>query len=263
MSQGNEGTGPAAGIDWARLREPLSARDLEWRVGSTNADKTKGQALPYLTHSAVADRLDEVVGPGNWECEYRTGPAGGVICRLGLLVGGRWVHKENGADNTEFESVKGGLSGAFKRAAVMWGIGRYLNRFNPPWVEIENKKYLPRNFDGLKYLGDEFLPATERRGNQAKASPSPAASQHKAESAQPARAPVQQPQAAQGTRAASGDQAIPEQFSDAEKELLAQLLDRLKKGTPAHMLRSYVNGDKAKAKLGEEARKYALQRIPA
>jgi hypothetical protein len=36
------------------------------------------------------------------------------------------VWKEDGAENTDIEAVKGGLSGAMKRAAVQWGCGRYL-----------------------------------------------------------------------------------------------------------------------------------------
>ena len=37
-----------------------------------------------------------------------------------------WITKWDGAENTDVEGVKGGLSGAMKRAAVQWGIGRYL-----------------------------------------------------------------------------------------------------------------------------------------
>jgi hypothetical protein len=35
--------------------------------------------------------------------------------------------------------VKGGLSDSFKRAAVLWGLGRYLYEIEGVWVEIEQK----------------------------------------------------------------------------------------------------------------------------
>ena len=37
-------------------------------------------------------------------------------------MGNKW----DAAENTQVEAVKGGRSGAMKRAAVQWGIGRYL-----------------------------------------------------------------------------------------------------------------------------------------
>jgi hypothetical protein len=129
----------------AALREPLPAAAIEWRVGSTTKDKAKGQALPYLTAHAVAERLDELLGPMNWATAYVPGPAGGVVCRLSIRgPDGTWVTKENGAENTEIEGVKGGLTDAFKRAAAIWGIGRYLYTYSPQWVELKDGKYLTK-----------------------------------------------------------------------------------------------------------------------
>ena len=45
--------------------------------------------------------------------------------------------KYDGAENTDIEPVKGGLSDSFKRAAVLWGIGRYLYDMESIWVAIE------------------------------------------------------------------------------------------------------------------------------
>src|SRR5690606_17516766 len=41
-----------------------------------------------------------------------------------------------GAGNTDVEADKGGISDAFKRAAVKWGVGRYLYGVESPWVKI-------------------------------------------------------------------------------------------------------------------------------
>ena len=122
---------------FARLRAPFHPSDIEWRAGATNGDKTRALALAYITSRAVMDRLDEVVGPHNWRDEYQPGPDGGVICGLSLRIAGEWVTKWDGAENTEFEAIKGGLSDAFKRAGYKWGIGRYLYRLESVWAPCE------------------------------------------------------------------------------------------------------------------------------
>lgn len=90
------------------------------------------------------DRLDKVVGPGNWQDEYKPGPSGGVICGISIYVyesdgACGWITKWDGAENTDFEAVKGGLSDAFKRAGVKWGIGRYLYGLEGVWVKCEQR----------------------------------------------------------------------------------------------------------------------------
>ena len=112
-----------------RLAEPFDPDQLEWRVGRTGTG-ARGpwvHVLAYQTSRAVMDRFDEVCGPESWVNEFRAGPGGGVICRIAVNIEGcGWVAKEDGAENTDIEAVKGGLSGAMKRAAVQWGCGRYL-----------------------------------------------------------------------------------------------------------------------------------------
>lgn len=122
---------------FACLATPFRPEDIEWRAGATNADKTKALALAYITSRAVMDRLDEIVGPENWRDEYQPGPDGGVICGLSLRIHGEWITKWDGAENTDFEAIKGGLSDAFKRAGYKWGIGRYLYRLESSWVACE------------------------------------------------------------------------------------------------------------------------------
>jgi hypothetical protein len=87
------------------------------------------------------DRLDAVVGPENWKDEYYPSPLGnGFECRLSIRLGdGSWVTKVDGAEPTQIESIKGAYSDSLKRAAVKWGIGRYLYRLPLVWVPIEAK----------------------------------------------------------------------------------------------------------------------------
>lgn len=121
-----------------RLAAPFDPSEIDWRVGSTNADKTKGMALAYIDARAVMDRLDAVVGPSGWQDSYTIGE-GKTICNLAIKCGDEWVWKADGAGNTDFEAEKGALSDSFKRAAVRWGIGRYLYNLASPWVPIESR----------------------------------------------------------------------------------------------------------------------------
>jgi hypothetical protein len=52
---------------------------------------------------------------------------------------GEWIWKYDGADDTEFQATKGGLSDAFKRAAVKWGVGRYLYHLPAVWVACRQR----------------------------------------------------------------------------------------------------------------------------
>lgn len=124
-------------IDFNKLSAPFARADIEFRAGATTKEKSSVLALAYITSRAVMTRLDEVAGPANWKDRYKPGPNGGVICGLSLRIEGDWITKWDGAENTNFEAIKGGLSDAFKRAAVKWGIGRYL--YNTPdfWVSCQ------------------------------------------------------------------------------------------------------------------------------
>lgn len=115
-------------IDYDKLREPFSADDIEWRVQTAGVTNGKAWAtvLAYITNRAIQSRLDAVVGAPNWKNEYSKAPDDGVLCGISIYDNDRWVTKYDGASNTQVEAVKGGLSSSMKRAAVQWGIGRYL-----------------------------------------------------------------------------------------------------------------------------------------
>lgn len=119
-----------------RLAEPFALEDIEWRVGSTNGDKSKGMALPYITARALMNRLDSLLGPENWRDEYIQIP-GGFLCGLSIRIDNDWITKWDGGGDSDIEPIKGGLSDAFKRAGVKWGLGRYLYNIPIQWVPIE------------------------------------------------------------------------------------------------------------------------------
>ena len=61
-----------------------------------------------------------------------------------------WVTKTDGADDTTIEGAKGGISDALKRAAVQFGIGRYL--YHPSAFDANKKPAswaTPEGYDEL------------------------------------------------------------------------------------------------------------------
>ncbi len=122
-----------------KLKKPFSFEEIDWKVQMTNKERTQGMAVPYLNSRAIQNRLDEVVGAMNWTNEFMLWQEKAQICGIGLYdhERGAWLMKYDGAENTDIEPVKGGLSDSFKRAAVLWGIGRYLYEMESIWVAIE------------------------------------------------------------------------------------------------------------------------------
>ena len=120
-----------------RLQQPFKPDELEWRVGPTNGDKTKGIALAYVTNRAIQNRLDDVFGVFGWQNEYLPWKGTSQLCGISVKHDGEWVTKWDGADDSDMEAVKGGLSDSMKRAAVQWGIGRYLYNLPNVWCPIE------------------------------------------------------------------------------------------------------------------------------
>ena len=127
------------------LARPFAPEDLEWRIQVTSKDKTSGLAIPYVTNRAIQDRLDEVVGPENWYNDYKpwhgNGKKDAQICGISIYFEGKgFITKWDGAEDSDIEPIKGGLSDSMKRAAVQWGIGRVLYKMTKPlWVRIEQK----------------------------------------------------------------------------------------------------------------------------
>lgn len=123
-------------IDLNALSAPFPASRISWRLGATNSEKTSGIALAYIDARDVIERLDHVCGPERWQNKHPHAN-GKTSCAIGIKIGEEWVWKENGAGDSQVEAEKGAFSDSFKRAAVMWGIGRYLYDMPNIWIEIE------------------------------------------------------------------------------------------------------------------------------
>lgn len=123
---------------FAALAAPFPQEAVSWRAQSMNKDGTKAMALAYIDARDVMRRLDEVVGPANWQDSYIETPTGTALCTISIRCDGEWVSKSDGAGATDVEAEKGRISDAFKRCAVKWGIGRYLYDLDAPWVPCES-----------------------------------------------------------------------------------------------------------------------------
>lgn len=127
-----------------QLKAPFPPEKVSWRVGSTNKEKTSGLALAYIDARDVMQRLDDVVGANRWQVRYSHADKK-TICELSIYclyegsLSGEWVTKANGAGDSDIEAEKGAISDAFKRAAVLWGIGRYLYELPNVWVDLEQR----------------------------------------------------------------------------------------------------------------------------
>lgn len=126
------------------LQKPFKEDEIEWRVGATNKDKSMGLALPYVTNKAIQNRLDEVFGVFGWKNEFKEWKGNSQLCGISIWDEDKheWLTKYDGADDTNMEATKGGLSDAMKRAAVQFGIGRYLYKLDSIWVPLKEGKYL-------------------------------------------------------------------------------------------------------------------------
>jgi hypothetical protein len=152
-----------------QLAAPFPPDRVSWRPGSMTKDKSKARALAYIDARDVMQRLDDVCGLGGWQCRYsHVAPI--IVCDIAIKIDGEWLWKANGAGQTDIEGEKGGSSDAFKRAAVMLGIGRYLYDIDSPWVQVnEWKQIVDSEMPRLRALLPSPAGSTPRPAQQTKA----------------------------------------------------------------------------------------------
>lgn len=154
------------------LQKPFSVDEISFKITSTTSDKKRGLVAAYVTNSAIQKRLDDVFGPFGWTVSFRDWKNGNAqLCTISIYDGEKWINKEDGAPNTDFEPIKGGLSDSMKRAARMFGIGRYLasdTLFKNPWVNLDGKKIPENDLARLRNEYNQYL-----SGSKAASRPSP------------------------------------------------------------------------------------------
>ena len=149
-----------------KLKAYFPEEDIQWRITATTQDKAKGLAVPYIDTRAIQRRLDDTVGIDGWKVSYRP-IEDGFICSLSLKLNNEWITKEDGANMTDYEKIKGGISAAFKRTASSgFGLGRYIYDIPLTWIKIKKQgnSYVPDEKISLpiKYqLKEELTPYLE------------------------------------------------------------------------------------------------------
>lgn len=114
------------------LKELKKNIPYQWRVQSYSKNKATATCVAYIDARDVMELLDEVCGPDNWQSDFKEvsgqiyGGVGIFIKSDDLLGGNKWVWKWDTGSESNVEKEKGQASDAFKRAAVKWGIGRFL-----------------------------------------------------------------------------------------------------------------------------------------
>lgn len=124
------------------LAAPFDPKDVKFKPQLVK--NNRALAMAYVDARVIQDRLDEVLGVENWQDRYEFLPDGSVVCHLKLKLGGKWITKSDvGSPSDQPDSgdrTKAAVSDALKRAAVKFGIGRYLYRLPSQWVEYDPVK---------------------------------------------------------------------------------------------------------------------------
>lgn len=137
----------------ARLTAPFPLDVIDFKPQVLNREKTAAMAATYVDARAVAARLDEVF-PFAWTTTFRTVHDGNdrfvVECTLTLrLTDGTLLARADvgESDNGDREASrhKTAYSDALKRAAVQFGVGRYLYDLPQTWADYdaEKKRWAP------------------------------------------------------------------------------------------------------------------------
>ena len=114
---------------FAALAAPFAPHEVKVRSQA-------GRQLHYITARTAMNRLDGVLGPENWWDEYLPSEHS-VLCKLTIrLPDGSMLTKADAGGyagmSDQGDDDKSGISDAFKRAAVKFGVARYLYRDGVP-----------------------------------------------------------------------------------------------------------------------------------
>lgn len=114
------------------LSLPFKDSEVKWRVsqsGISGSGRPYATVVPYLDARSVMQRFDNVLGADRWHntvVEIKEGFLATITVLCGNDDNLTSISKQDVAELSNIEATKGGATDAFKRAAVLWGIGRYL-----------------------------------------------------------------------------------------------------------------------------------------
>jgi hypothetical protein len=140
-------------MDLQKLKKEIP---FKWRVQSAN--QWGATCVAYIDARDVQDLLDEVCGAENWQVLYEE-HKGNLFAKIGIKIGSEWIWKSDCGTESNMEKEKGEASDAFKRSAVMWGVGRFLysQKIVKLPVKEKNGKFVPYSEKTQKHVTDSAM----------------------------------------------------------------------------------------------------------
>jgi hypothetical protein len=124
------------------LADPFEMDEVKFKPQTVKGNRAL--VVAYVDARVIQDRLDDVLGVDGWQDECTPLDDGSVMCRLQLRFGNTWIVKCDVGSPSEQpdggDRLKAAFSDAFKRAAVKFGLARYLYRLEPMWVDYDPVK---------------------------------------------------------------------------------------------------------------------------
>jgi len=145
------------------LQAEFPFEQLGWKIIHTFESDGRffAYVAPFVDARAIQDRFDEVFGIDKWQVSYEKWGEKATKCTISVFLNERWISKEDGSEESDYSSVKGGFSNSLKRAAVLWGVGRYLYNVKPTKVELSTRSNGPNSiYVSYQKKGYYFIPPT-------------------------------------------------------------------------------------------------------
>lgn len=142
---------------FAALQAPI---EYKWKVLNVMKNSNKCTVIPYNDARQIQQRFDDVFGGANWENTYdpETGAAS-----ISVLINDTRITKTDVGTEDENPRVsknaryKGRASDAFKRAAVLFGVGREKYNIGTKVLSYDVLSKCPKTASGKKLYGGEQL----------------------------------------------------------------------------------------------------------
>lgn len=158
------------------LQAEFPFEQLGWKI--THTFESQGRffayVAPFVDARAIQDRFDEVFGIDKWQVSYEKWGEKATKCTISVFLNERWISKEDGSEESDYNAVKGGFSNSLKRAAVLWGVGRYLYNIKPHKVELttqgkgKNDIYVSYQRNGYYFTPPTMLQQKNKQGSSQK-----------------------------------------------------------------------------------------------
>ena len=108
----------------------------KWRVQSFSKNKPQATCVAYIDSRDVQDMLDANCV---WSDRYYS-EGGLLFCEITIYADGREYKRSDTGSESQAEAEKGHSSDAFKRAAVKFGVGRFLYSLGMQYLPANEKK---------------------------------------------------------------------------------------------------------------------------